>query len=117
MSIVPSRTCALGAICLLFFLADPRAANALTLDWDTAAWTAGSLSNSYDLNGDAVNDITVTLTSQNPGVWTNDPTSGDMTPAVNQTLTGGLLPAENSLMLAANLHTNSKVTLQLSFTG
>jgi hypothetical protein len=40
-----------------------------------------------------------------------------MTPAVNQTMTGGLSPVENSLILAANLHTNSNVTLQLSFIG
>lgn len=92
-------------------------AQALILDWDSVAWTAGSLNNSYDLNGDASNDITVTLTTQNANVWTNDPTSGDMTPAVNQTMTGGLSPVQNSLMLAANLHTNSNVTLQLSFTG
>jgi hypothetical protein len=43
--------------------------------------------------------------------------SGDMTPAVNQSITGGTSPVENSLMLAANLHTNSNVTLRLSFTG
>jgi hypothetical protein len=100
-----------------FLVGASQNARALVLDWDTAGWTAGSLSNSYDLNGDAVNDVTVTATSQNPGVWTNDPTSGTMTPAVNQTMTGGLSPVENSLILAANLHTNSNVTLQLSFTG
>ncbi|MEY2561275.1 MAG: hypothetical protein QOG51_1690 [Verrucomicrobiota bacterium] len=92
-------------------------AQAVVLDWDTVTWTPGSLNNSYDLNGDSINDITVTLTSQNANVWTNDPVSGDMTPAVNQSITGGTSPVENSLMLAANLHTNSNVTLRLSFTG
>ena len=116
MSIFPHRFCVVCAAGLLFLAGSPLA-KALILDWDSVSWTAGSLNNSYDLNGDAVNDVTVTLTSQNPGVWTNDPTSGTMTPTVNQTMTGGLSPAENSLMLAANLHTNSNVTLQLTFTG
>jgi hypothetical protein len=90
-------------------------AKAVVLDWDTVTWNPGSLNNSYDLNGDNVNDITVALTSQNPGVWDNDPNSGTATPAVNQSITGGI--SGNSLMIAADLHTNSKVSLQLSFTG
>jgi hypothetical protein len=92
-------------------------AKAVVLDWDTVTWNPGSLNNSYDLNGDSINDVTVALTSQNPGVWTTDPATGTQTPAVNQSITGGISPVENSLMLAANLHTNSRVTLQLSFTG
>jgi hypothetical protein len=87
------------------------------LDWDSVAWASGSVNNSYDLNGDGVNDITVALTAQNSNVWTNDPTTGALTPAVNQTLTGGILPAENSLMLAANLQTNSNLIVHLSFSG
>jgi hypothetical protein len=75
------------------------------------------LVNSYDLTGDAVNDITVTITSKQANIWANDPTTGTQTPVVNQTLTGGLSPVENSLMLAANLKTQSDVTVQLSFTG
>src|SRR4051794_39609093 len=82
-------------------------AHALVLDWDSAAWAQGSLINSYDLNGDAVNDITFTITSQQANIWALDPTSGDQAPTVNQTMTGGLIPAENSLMLAANLKTHS----------
>ena len=103
--------------CLVFLLGGSRFAQALVLDWDTVAWTAGSLNNSYDLTGDAVNDITVTITSQNPGIFTNDPTTGMQTPAINQSLTGGLTPAENSIDIAANLHTNSNLTVQLTFGG
>ena len=117
MSAFPRRVCVIAAVCLAFSLAGSRQAHALVLDWDTAAWANGSLSNSYDLTGDGVNDITVAWTSQNQGVWTNDPTSGMLTPAINQTMTGGLSPVENSLNVAANLHTNSRVTLQISFTG
>ena len=103
---------------LVFLLASSRVANALVLDWDSAAWTNGSLSKSYDLTGDAINDVTLNITKRgNASVFTNDPTTGTMTPAVNQTLTGGLSPAQNSLMIAGNLFTNSDVTIQLSFTG
>jgi hypothetical protein len=101
--------------CLVFLLGSPRFAQALVLDWDTVAWTPGSLNNSYDLTGDAVNDITVTITGQNSNIFTNDPATGMQTPALNQSLTGGLIPAQNSLDIAANLHTNSNLTVQLSF--
>jgi hypothetical protein len=116
MSICPRRILVVTAACLLF-LAGSRPAQAVVLNWDSAAWAPGSLINSYDLNGDAVNDITVQITSQNANIWQNDPTSGLQTPVVNQTLTGGLVPVQNSLMLAANLHTNSNATIQISFTG
>jgi len=94
-----------------------KPAHALVLDWDSVSWAQGSLINSYDLSGDAVDDITVQITSKQANIWALDPTSGEQAPTVNQTLTGGLIPAQNSLMLAANLKTQSDVTLQLSFTG
>ena len=117
MSIFPRRWCVVAATGLMFCLAAARSANALILDWDGVAWAPGSLVNSYDLNGDAVNDITVQVTSQNANIWQDDPTTGTQTPVTNQTLTGGLVQAQNSLMLAANLHTNSNSTVQISFTG
>jgi hypothetical protein len=92
-------------------------AHALVLDWDSVAWAQGSLINSYDVNGDTVDDVTVKITSQQANIWANDPTSGQQAPTVNQTMTGGLVPAQNSLMLAANLHTKSDTTIQISFTG
>jgi hypothetical protein len=117
MSIFPRRVSVVGALCLLIGLAATHSARALVLDWDGVAWSPGSLINSYDLNGDSVNDVTVTITTQQANIWQNDPASGTQTPVVNQTLTGGILPAQNSLMLAANLHTNSNATVQLSFPG
>jgi hypothetical protein len=89
-------------------------ASAVVLDWNGVVWTPGSLNNSYDLNGDPATDITVKITSQTPNIWQPDP-AGTPTPAINQTLTGGL--PEKSLMIAANLHTNSNATVQISFTG
>jgi hypothetical protein len=92
-------------------------AHALVLDWDSVTWAQGSLINSYDVNGDTVNDVTFTITSQQANIWAFDPTSGDQAPTVNQTMTGALIPAENSLMLAANLKTHSDATIQISFAG
>jgi hypothetical protein len=115
MSFRPLRLCLIGAI--VFAACGVLPARALVLDWTSAAWAPGDLINSYDLNGDTVNDITVQITSQQANIWANDPTSGSQAPVVNQTLTGGLSPAQDSLMLAANLHTKSACTVQISFTG
>ena len=117
MSIFPSRICVISALSLVIWLAGwTSTAHALVLSWDSVAWTPGSLSNSYDLNGDSINDITLTMTAQN-NTFTNDPTTGDMTPAINQTITGGQSPVKNTLMLAGNLFTHSDMTIQMSFTG
>ena len=120
MSIFPRRWCVVAAAYVLFSLAAAPAANAVILDWNSAAWDPGSLINSYDLNGDSVTDITVKVTSQQANIWDPDPTSGTQTPDVNQTLTGGLPPVQGnlpkSLMLAADLKTKSDVTVELSFT-
>src|SRR3954451_19150876 len=115
MSVFTRRLSLIGALALATFVTAP--ARALVLDWDSAAWAPGDLTNSYDLNGDAVNDITIQITSKQANIWANDPTSGTQSPVVNQTLTGGLSPAENSLMLAADLHTKTACTVQISFTG
>jgi len=117
VSIFPSRICVISALSLVIWLAGwTGTAHALVLSWDSVAWTPGSLSNSYDLNGDSINDITLTMTAQN-NTFTNDPTTGDMTPAINQTITGGQSPVKNTLMLAGNLFTHSDMTIQMSFTG
>jgi hypothetical protein len=116
MRVLPRHLCVIAA-CLLFCGAGLRPAEALVLDWDSAAWNPGSLVNSYDLTGDSVKDITVAITSRQANIWALDPTSGDQSPVVNQSLTGGLSPAQNSLMLAANLKTQSDITVQLSFNG
>jgi hypothetical protein len=117
MSIIHNRFCVLSAVLLVFLAGWVATAHAVILNWDVVAWTPGSLSNSYDVTGDGVNDITVAAVAQNNGVWTNDPTSGTLAPTINQTMTGGLSPVESSLLLAANLHTQSNVTINLSFTG
>lgn len=117
MSKVRNRFWVFTAVLLALVGGAAPAARALILDWDAVAWSDGSLINSYDLNSDAINDVTVTITSQQANIWALDPATGTQTPTVNQSLTGGLVPAENSLNLAANLKTQSNVTINISFTG
>ena len=119
MSISRNRLYVVFALVLTLLLGGwAHSAHALILDWDGVAWTPGSINNSYDLNGDAVNDITVKMTKRGNGpVFTNDPATGGMTPAINQSLTGGLSPVQNSLMIAGDLYTNTDLTVQISFTG
>jgi hypothetical protein len=117
MSKVRSRLSVLAALFMASLGGLATSAQALVLDWDAVAWNDGSLINSYDLNSDAINDITVTITSQQANIWALDPATGAQAPTVNQSLTGGLVPAENSLNLAANLKTQSNVTIHLTFTG
>ena len=119
MSLLTGRVHILAVICIALVEAAwiPRAQAVVVLDWDTATWTPGGLTHSYDVTGDGQTDVTVTLTSQQPNIWTTDPTSGTQTPTINQTMTGGLTPVQNSLMIAANLKTQSDATIQLNFTG
>src|SRR5256714_4922684 len=119
MSIFPSGRSVVRALLLACLLLGWAASSGATvvLDWDAVTWNPGDLTNSYDVTGDGQTDVTVTITSQQANIWALDPTSGSQAPVVNQTLTGGVSPAENSLMLAANLHTKSDATIQLNFTG
>jgi hypothetical protein len=117
MSKVRSPLSVFAAISLMLLGGWASSAHALVLDWGAIAWNDGNLTNSYDLNGDTINDVTVQLTSQQANVWTTDPVTGQQAPAVNQSVTGGLSPVENSLLLAANLKTQSNVTFHLIFTG
>src|SRR4051812_23342815 len=114
MSFRPLRFYVIGALAAFATLV-AAPARALVLDWNTISndpnapgpmgvWAPGDLVNSYDLNGDAVNDITVKITSQQANIWDVDPNSGLQAPVVNQSLTGGLA-SQNSLILAADLHT------------
>ncbi len=78
-------------------------------------WAPGTLSNSYDVDpNNAGTDITFTVTGTKTD-FTNDKASGVMTPALTSSLQGGLTPIEKSLELAADLRTNSKITMAVNF--
>jgi hypothetical protein len=123
MSKVRSHFYVIAAAWLALFGGWATPAQALVLDWDLLAgpadpkWINGSVDNSYDLNDDGINDVRVELTAQQSNVWTDDLEFGvgTQTPAVNQTLTGGL--SQNSLNVSADLKTHSNVIIHLSFTG
>lgn len=119
MSTCPRHLSVISAagLVLLAALSAPAAKAVVVLDWDAVTWNAGDLTNSYDVTGDGLTDVTVTITSRQANIWAIDPTSASQAPVVNQSLTGGVSPAENSLMLAANLKTQSDATIQLNFTG
>jgi hypothetical protein len=85
--------------------------------WDQLTWASGSRSNSFDVDPlTAGNDVTVTV-SGSKTVFTNDIHTGTLTPQIDSSLAGGMSPVHNSLDLAANLHTNSRVTFSLDFSG
>jgi hypothetical protein len=75
----------------------------------------GTLSNSYDVDpNNPGTDITFTVTGTK-GDFTNDKASGVLTPAITSSLQGGLSPIQKSLELAADLRTNSKITMTVNF--
>jgi len=79
-------------------------AHAVTLDWDTVSWTAGSLNNSYDVDpARPGNDVTVTISGDTPQLTLETVAPNPMTPAITTDFEGGLGTAQNSLCLAVNL--------------
>jgi hypothetical protein len=94
------------------------AADAITLDWDSAGvtWTPGSLSNSYDVDpAKAGNDITVSITGDTGQLA---PKSGSTIPAVMNIIEGGLSPVQNALVLHLDLANQSQaVTVSVSFSA
>ena len=98
-------------------LAQP--AQAVILDWDAATWTSGSLSNSYNIDpAHAGNDITVTVAAGGGTILMADPVTGATSPTRNNTLTGGLTPAQNSLKISADLSSSTAyITLTIDFSA
>jgi hypothetical protein len=91
------------------------AGQALILDWDAIAWTAGSLSNSYDIDpAKAGNDITVSVTANGGGPFQNELAGGPITPAVYPNFQGGLTATQNTLCIALNL-TNTAQSVTVTF--
>lgn len=106
---------------LLFFclLGAASATQAVTLDWDAVAWTAGSLNNSYDIDpAKAGNDITVTVSGNTAQLQPELVAPNPMTPAVTTDFEGGLGTAQNTLCLAVNFTNRSQfVTVTVDFSA
>jgi len=104
---------------LALVLTSPNA-RAIVLDWDTVSWTAGSLSNSYDIDpSNPGNDITVAVTANGGAAFQPEVVSPyPMTPATSQSFQGGLATTENTLCLALNLASNAQsVTITVSLSS
>ena len=94
-------------------------AHGVTLDWDAATWTPGSLSNSYNVDpANTGNDITVSVAAGGGAVLMNDTVTGFASPTNNNTLAGGLSPVQNSLKISADLSSSTAfVTITIDFSA
>lgn len=103
-------------LCLCLFA---PSINAITLDWDGVTWTAGSLSNSYDIDPSrAGNDVTVTVSGNTSQLTTELAAPNPMTPAVATAFQGGLGATEKTLCLAVNFANQSQsVTVTVNFSA
>lgn len=100
-----------AAVALILFFGGP--ARAVVLDWSSATWTPGSLSNSFDVDPSAPgNDVTVSL-GGDTSIVAVDPASGLQTPAITQSLQGGLTPVPYTLMIYTD---STRPTDQLTIT-
>jgi hypothetical protein len=93
-------------------------AGAVIVNWDAEAWSPGTLTNSYDVDGSvAGNDLTVTL-GGTTGELANDSVNNLPTPNINQNLEGGLTPVQNSLNIAVDLGKKDRfITVTITFSA
>ena len=80
------------------------------LDWDSQGWPAGSLTNSYVVDGV---DVDIGFSDPSNGL-VNDPISGNASPHAGTTYTGGLLPTEQSIITFADFASKTDV-ITISF--
>jgi hypothetical protein len=94
-------------------------ANAVILDWNTVSWTAGTLSNSYDVDpAKAGNDITVAVSGNTAQLQQELASGNPMTPAITPDFQGGLASPTNTLCLAVNFSNQSQaVAVTVNFSA
>jgi hypothetical protein len=94
-------------------------ANAVVLDWNTASWTAGSLSNSYDVDAAKTgNDITVTVSGNTAQLQKELASGNPMTPAITPDFQGGLANPTSTLCLAVDFADQTQaVTVKVDFSA
>ena len=103
----------LGSAAALFC----HTAHGVTLDWDAVSWTAGTLSNSYNVDpANGGNDISVSAAASGGAVFLSDPVTGLASPTRNSTLGGGLSPVQNSLKITADLSAGY-ITVTIDFSA
>jgi hypothetical protein len=90
-------------------------AQAVTLDWGTATWTPGTLTNSYDVDGTVGDDLRFDL-GGTTGELANDSGGNLPTPNINSNLEGGLTQVQSSLNIAIDLGKKDRfVTVTITF--
>lgn len=107
------------AAIFLSLLISSAVARAVTLDWDGATWTPGSLSNSFDVDGaNPGNDLTVTVSGNTAQLQPELLSPYPQTPAITTDFAGGLSPVENTLSLAVNFSNQTQViTVTVDFSA
>lgn len=95
------------------------AARAVVLDWDSVSWTAGTLSNSYDIDASKPgSDVTVSVSGNTGQLVADNNAPFDMSPCLAQSLSGGLSPAQSALLIYFDLtNTSQSVTLTVNFSA
>lgn len=97
------------AILLLYLLLASPAVQGTVLDWSTITWTPGSLSNTYNLDGDSFDDVTITISGDTSALVSGYPTIGT-------DLEGGLGSADDALLLRLNFTDPSQsITVTVQF--
>jgi hypothetical protein len=109
----------LHKLCGVLALVLQATASAVVLDWDSVAWTPGSLSNSYDLDPtNPGNDITVTVSGSTAQLIPDNTPPNAATPNIGTSMEGGLTPVQNALLIYFDLtNTSQAITLSVSFSA
>lgn len=82
---------------------------AVVLDWSNVTWTAGSLSSTYDVDGDSMNDVTITISGDTSALVSGYP-------AITTTMQGGLGSADHGLELRLNFTSDTQsITVTVAF--
>lgn len=92
-------------------------ARAVVVDWNNETWTPGSLSNSFEVDPNATGkDVTVALSGFTE--MGTDPATGQLTPAINQSLTGGASSPQNILEISPDFTRDShSLTVTITFSA
>lgn len=93
-------------------------ASGIVLDWDSATWTAGALSQSYDIDpAKTGTDVTLTI-GGSTGELAGDRVNNQPTPQVNTNLHGGQNPVQNGLNVAMDLGRKDRsISVTISFSS
>lgn len=119
MSLGPHGIRVFSVLLLALLPAGTRTADALVLDWDSVAWTEGTLNNSFDVDpATAGNDMTVTISGDTAQLQPELISPYPQTPVITTNFGGGLTPVQSTLSLAVNFTNQSQsVTVTVDFSA